>query len=370
MLMSFSSLNPYNLIDMPQDEASERYSFCSSLAADAWIDMGGKHSYQSWHFDAISDDGREAIVIDLYDNFILSPRFHLMTEKVAASAITWPAVCIAYFADGRPVLNATSEFPVSSFRAAPDRPECSIGRSNFHAEASDYGTGFMVAVDLPAVGGRRIRTEFEWLSVEGNLQTVHNPDADALWNMTIPRADVSGKIELVGRRGKVRRSFSFRGTGYHDHIKSRDLHYRDLRSRMWGRAHFADATLVFERHGGVQDHSAPGRFILIRDGQMTVRDAACLAGEHKRDRWGIQIPHRISYMSDDDIRMQIKPSAVITSGISEVKTLSEVTLDLDDGKARRATGITEFVDPRRLGKRLYRLLTDLKTGRGERSGWI
>src|SRR6476469_5637226 len=115
---------------MPQDAASERYSFCSSTAADAWTDMGGKHSYQSWHFDAISDDGREAIVIDFYDNFILSPRFHLMTEKVPASAITWPAVCIAYFADGKPVLHATSEFPVSSFEPKMGHPECRIGRSS------------------------------------------------------------------------------------------------------------------------------------------------------------------------------------------------------------------------------------------------
>ena len=32
-------------------------------------------------------------------------------------------------------------------------------------------------------------------------------------------ADVTGKIELVGRSGKVRRVYHFRGTGYHDHMR-------------------------------------------------------------------------------------------------------------------------------------------------------
>jgi carotenoid 1,2-hydratase len=355
---------------MLRDDIPERYSFCSSLRADAWSDLGGRHSYQNWHFDAISDDGRESIIIDFYDNFILSPRFHLITDKVPAADITWPAVCIAYFADGRPILHATSEFPVSSVTPHPEAIGCDIGRSSFRADSAAYGSGFMVNVDLPAAGGRRIRTKLEWLSIESDLQTEWDEQADAVWNMTMPRADVSGQIEVVGRRGKVSRTFAFRGTGYHDHIKSRDLHYRDLRSRMWGRAHFTDATVVFERLGGVQDNFAKGRFILIKDGKMEVLDAACLAGEHKRDRWGLNVPRRVSYMSDNDVQIEVRPTSIVTSGISDVKALGDVTLELNDGKVRHATGIIEFVDPRRLGKRLYRLLTDLKTGRGERSGWI
>lgn len=354
---------------MSQNENPEKYSFCSSVAADAWVDMGGRHSFQSWHFDGVSDDGEEALVVDFYDNFILSPRFHLMTEKVPVSALTWPAVCVAYYAHGRQVLHATSEFPVSAF-AVQEQPGCSIGRSAFSLKGTEYGSGLFVTLDLPAFAGRRIRGEIEWLSVEADLEEPSDATADAVWNMTMPRADVSGRLELVGRTGSIKQTFHFRGTGYHDHIKSRDVHYRDLSSRMWGRAHFTDATLVFERHGGVQDHSAPGRFILIRNGEMTIHEAACLASEHKRDKWGLNFPRRISYMSEEGIRVRVRPRSVVTSGISDVKTLGDITLDLGDGKSRKATGITEFVDPRRLGKRLNRLITDLKTGRGDRSGWL
>jgi len=181
---------------------------------------------------------------------------------------------------------------------------------------------------------------------------------------------VSGRIDLVGRSGKINRTYQFRGTGYHDHIKSNDLLYRDLSSRVWGRAHFSDATLIFERLGGVQDHSAPGRFILIRDGEAVENTASCLATEHHRDRWGIKVPGRLAYISVDGVSIRIKPRTLISSALSDVKYFSEITLGLNDGKPRRAFGIVQFVDPMRTRNRVLRLISELRTGRRDRSPWF
>ena len=191
--------------------------------------------------------------------------------------------------------------------------------------------------------------------------------SSAVWNAVAPRADVSGKINLIGRSGKTRKTVQFRGTGYHDQVTSRNVHYRDLSSRMWGRAHFVDSTVVFDRLGGAQNPNAAGKFYLIRDGKIEERQAACEATEHKRDRWGLLIPRRISFNSEDNIKVRIKPLAAFRSGFTEVKMLSEITLSLRDGKARKSVGITEFVDPRRLKSRIFRWISDLRIGREDKS---
>lgn len=351
-------------------EPAPDVSFCSSLSDDIWHNLAGPNAFESWHFDAVSDDGREAIVVAFYDNYVLSPRFIL--NSMGEPNVTYsgrhrfPAVSFVYAVDGKPVLSSVNEFVEGDFNSIGNGG-CAIGASSFKVDTAEYGSGFVVTIDIVTYGGRRIRAELEWLLIESNLEPLLTRDSSAIWNAVAPRADVSGKIALVGRRGKVRKTVQFRGTGYHDQVTSANVHYRDLSSRMWGRAHFVDSTVVFDRHGGTRDHNAPGKVYLIRDGKIDERSAACEATEHKRDRWGLNVPRRISFSSDDNVKVRIKPLTAFRSGFTEVKMLSEITLSLRDGKPRKSVGITEFVDPRRLQNRIYRWISDLRIGREDKS---
>jgi carotenoid 1,2-hydratase len=344
--------------------------FCSSVAHDAWVDLPGDRSFQSWYFDAISDDGREVLVIEFIDNYILSSQHDLAAAIGSKGKGRHPLVRISYSVDGRRVLDSGAEFSGADFIQCDDSPGCTIGRSGFKLDNAAYGSGYMLTIDVAAFAGRRIKVQIEWLSIESDLRIPDGESSGDMWNVSVPRADVSGRIDLVGRTGKVRRTYHFRGTGYHDHIKSSDLLYRDLSSRVWGRAHFSDTTLIFERLGGVQNHSAPGRFILVRDREIVEYSASCLATEHQRDRWGIKVPGRLAYLSPDGVRIRIKPRTLISSALSDVKYLSEITLGLNDGKPRRAFGIVQFVDPMRTRNRVLRLISELRTGRSDRSPWF
>jgi len=339
-------------------------SYCSSLNDDVWHDLAGPNAFESWHFDAVSDDGREAIVIAFYDNFVLSPRFHRPNLPVQRR---FPAVSLVYSLDGKTVLSSVNEFAPSDFNADAHKANICISGSTFSVERAEYGTGYMVTVEIKTVRGRRIRAELEWLTIEADLMPRTDEKAAAIWNIVVPRSDVSGKIMLIGRRGKVRKTVQFRGSGYHDHVSSENVHYRDLGSRMWGRAHFVDSTVVFDRHGGVQDRLAGGNVFLIRDGEIHESKAACVASEHRRDRWGLNVPRRIEFATGDDIRLTILPVRNVRSGFSEVKMLSEVTLELIDAKPRKTIGLTEFVDPRRMRNPLFRWISDLRIGRAGRS---
>ncbi len=346
--------------------SDEQISVCSSLSNDTWHNLAGPNAFESWHFDAVSDDGREAVVLAFYDNYVLSPRFHT-NSNIPANVIhsgkhRFPAVSFVYSVDGKPVFNSVNEYVEGDFRSG-ENSGCVVAGSSFRIDTAEYGNGFFVTVDIRTAGGRRIRAEMEWLLIESDLMPPNGERTPGIWNLVAPRADVSGKIMLIGRRGKVRRTVQFRGTGYHDQISSENVHYRELASRMWGRAHFTDSTVVFERHGGVQDRAAAGKVFLIRDGNIHERDAQFEVSEFKRDRWRLNVPRRISYVSDDQIKLRIKPTATIRSGFSEVKMLGEITLGLRDGKPRKSIGIIEFVDPRRMNGRLSRWITDLRIGR-------
>lgn len=352
---------------------SEDVAFCSSLKDDVWHNLAGPNAFESWHFDAVSDDGREALVVAFYDNYVLSPRFVLNSrgaENVTyAGKHRFPAVTFVYSVDGKPELCAVNEFVEADFGTVGGEG-CAVGPNSFRLDRAQYGNGFVVTLDLMTYRGRRIQAELEWLLIEADLAPQQEKPSEATWNAVVPRADVTGRIVLMGRRGRPRRTVHFRGTGYHDQVTSANVHYRDLTSRMWGRAHFVDSTVVFDRLGGVQDRMAPGRFYLITDGRIESRSAACEASEHKRDRWGLLVPRRITFTSDDSIRIRVKPVTAFRSGFTDVKMLSEITLSLRDGKPRRSVGITEFVDPGKLRRRLIRWISDLRIGREDRAPYF
>ncbi len=349
-------------------------SFCSSLEDDVWHGLGGANAFESWHFDAVSDDGREALVITFHDNYPLSPRFHAAagdrkvgTGNGASSAQRFPAVSLVYMVAGRTVFQAVNEFRPNEFNVNSYDLNYSIGDSSFGLAQAKYGSGFLVKVELRSARGRRLRGEFEWLFVESDLMKPDRPRSPANWNIVVPRADVSGKIIQIGRFGKARKTVQFRGTGYHDQITSEDVHYRDRESRLWGRAHFVDSTVVFDRHGGARNRHAPGQIFLIRNGRIEHYEANCEAIGRKRSRWGLTIPETVNFITEDDMSIRIRPIIPVRSGLMEAKMLSEITFGIPNEGERRTAGLVEFVDPRRLNNWLFRKVTDLEIGRSGRS---
>jgi hypothetical protein len=196
-----------------------------------------------WHFDALSDDGREAVVITFNDNYPFSPRaFRARARADGVCIETFPAVTLTYSVDGKVVLRAVNEFEGADCVTDGTAETCSIGNSSFRKNLAEYGSGFMLDLDLLTPRKCRLKADFEWLSIEtadvGGL-------ARAFRDVTAPRSDVSGRITRIGRKGKTQQVFQFRGTGYHDHVVLLTAGGR-LTSSLVGRAHFVDSTAVFQ----------------------------------------------------------------------------------------------------------------------------
>jgi hypothetical protein len=348
----------------------QREAICSSIKADAWRELMNEKAFEWWYFDALSDDARETVVVTFSDNYVFSPRYAAPIESTADLRPRFPAVSFIYAVDGRRVFHTINEYSGRHFRGDKSTAGCTIGDSSFRVDTAAYGTGYVVVVDVPVSPNRRLRATFEWLSIEADLL----PDAfddlpsDGLhWNMVAPRSDVSGRIELIGPRGNVKRVFHFRGTGLHDHVSGNAPLHDSISSRCWGRAHYADATAVFllECRPG-EEASSSTKLLLVKNGEISQHAAICEQVRFKRDRFGIKYPTRLNFVSEDDVRLRVKPLRLFDSGFYTLRAHSEMNLTLRDGKLRKTIGITEHLVPKNMKYRLFRWFSDLKIGRNGR----
>lgn len=352
-----------------QNIVASQNGFCSSVKADIWTQPSGDHAFQQWYFDALSDDGREAIFITFTDNFVFSPRYVDRSVSVPqdplimseAEQVRTPAVSFVYSVDGRVELRSLCEFGTKLFKAGSAFPQVYIGNNSFELEKAEYGTGYLLKIDLPLGGADRITASLEWLSVEAELDEVYPSPAPALlWNLAAARSDVTGRIEVTDQDGRSKRLIQYRGTGYHDGISGGGSFYDAVSCRHWGRVHFTDCTAVFCVQKASETNDPEASLVISSNGSLSAREATFVAKQVRRDKLGIRYPQRLTLVSNDDCRLQVKALKTIESGFHNVRMLCEMTLILRDQKTRKAVGISEIVSPGNLKYRLFRWLTDLQ----------
>lgn len=355
--------------EITEKTAAAKMSFSSDVSDDVWHAQQGEKAFEWWYFDALSDDGREAVVIMFTDNYVFSPRYYetsAQPRSVTSAINRFPAVTFVYSVDGQMVFKTVNEFGSGQFVGHAGTADCSVGKSSISVRSASYGTGHIVNVDVPLAPDKRLKAAFEWLSVESDLMhEASDGEQRFRWNMVAPRSDVTGRIEVLDRSGKSKQLIHYRGTGYHDHISGTDALDQMMNCRQWGRAHFSDCTAVYCVVDTVSDGRGAARLIVTRDGTISLRNADADASLFQRDFHGIRYPQRLVLRGDDDTRLRIKPIRTIESTFYNVRSLSEMTLTLRDGKPRKTIGISEIVSPKNMKYKLFRWLSDLQIDRKE-----
>lgn len=326
-------------------------TFLSSIKDDVWHDQAGDGAFECWTFDALSDDGREAVSISFHDNYVLSPRYANQTGTRV------PAVSFVYSVDGKNIYHKIVEYSEHSFRAERETAELSIGRNRFRVDKADYGSGYMLNLELPSRGGRMIEVNMEWLSIEADLLE-RSEMGVSWWNVVAPRSDVSGRITLIGRRGQAKKTCHFRGTGSHDHFGSRRRISDSFATRHWGHAHFVDATAIFLRQTIAVGEQFEKLYV-VTDGKIDEYDAVFAETHAAHGRYGARYPQKVTVSTDCGISLQIKPINAIESGFCNVKLVSEMTLELPGHKTHTTNGIAEFFTTARMQNSLFRFLNGL-----------
>ncbi|HVF86574.1 MAG TPA: hypothetical protein VM866_03250 [Pyrinomonadaceae bacterium] len=377
--------------ELQADEVKDGFRYCSSISDDVWHPAeGAPGGYEWWYFDAISDDGRDALVIIFLADFVFSPRFnravaeHRLGRGRAPRPAEFPAVSVCLYHDGRLQFRANNENTAADFSAGRDQPFCRIGRSNFRLVETPRGHSYDVTIDEPLRGGRRLNASLSWSVTDGDFSSrgVGDVPADANaqinssghgWNMVAPRCRVGGIISVFERDGARIDERHFGGAGYHDH--NRDVRWMPatIAEWQWGRAHFADqTTAVFYRYRENADEMPTTRLFVVRDKELAHYDAQLKKQSVRRHHFGVRYPRSLGFTAEAEgrtISLILSQRRVIESSYFYLRFLSDAALDIG-GRTQRAEAITEHLAPRALRWRWLDWLTNMRIGRNGRSSFL
>lgn len=366
-----------------QSTTKEKFSYSSSIAADVWHPKKNSKAFEWWYFDALSEDGRDAVVIIFLDNFIFSPRYNadnrkpfkladrFRRKKEADCQKCYPALAFTYYRDGKPKYRAINEFAPEEFSAGKGTASCHLGNNEFRLDSAPYGSGYMLTIDAKLRNNRTLKANFEWLSIESDFLPDKPVDANDAhsWNLAVSRADVTGRINVGGANNNDLDTIHFRGTGYHDHNLDNRWLPETVADWQWGRAHFADATAVFYRYKEFGEQ-ATTKLFTVRNDEFRDRDSSYEETNFTRDKFGIKYPQRLTLETEDKIRLRVKQTKIIDSSFFYLRFLSEMTLTLRDGKPRKTVGITEFLNPKALKYKWLDWLTNMRIGRNGKGSFL
>lgn len=369
-------------------QQTDRFHISSDLKDDVWHADAHEGAYEWWYFDALSDDGREALVIIFLANFIFSPRYnraataalvHDTNSSLSLSgASQFPAVAVCLYRDGRPVRRAINEYTAGDFSASRTRPECCIGQSSFRLETAHDSQRFVITLDEQLRRGRRLRGTFVWEIVEGDLlpaavddeltrQSFHS------WNLVAPRCRVSGSYIIDGHDHRQLEERVFAGVGYHDHNRDPRWLPAAINSWQWGRAHFAGTTVVFYRYQEIADAAPLTQLFLIQDTALYAPAINFKAADFRRHHFGIHYPRALTFTfkhENQRAMLQVRQPRVIDGSYFYLRFLADARLELSDGRTLHAPAITEQLAPRALRWRWLDWLTDMRIGKHGRASFL
>lgn len=351
LLMTLSDFNRYDI------------GVFSSLFPDT-VERGTARGFsQWWYFDALSDNGEDAVIVDFLATPALSTDTNGREQEGNGLSIRKPTVSFEYYRKGKLLYRASCEYPPDQLSSDPALGICRIGDSHFELGSADYGSGYSLKLDLPMARGRRLKAGMEWLFIESDLLG-REDDAvgeKSIWNVVAPRADVTGRFEVTDGNGRTVDTCHFRGSGYHDQRSGPANFLENFSTWTWGRIHFPDSTAIFlaAECGDV----SMSKLLVVRDSTFRVRDAACLRQSPSHDRLGIKYDRHINVGSDDGLELIINRLKPLSSGMYMLRFICEMELRLRDGKPRKSLGISECISPKRLRRGWMTRLSGLFSGR-------
>lgn len=367
----------------------------SSIADDVWHADAEPGAYEWWYFDAISFDGRDALVIIFLTDFLFSPRYNRAVAEgrrnlreggapVLLRPTEFPAVAVCLYRDGRPVVRAIHEFTREEFAAQIDHPACRIGGNSFRLEQGAEKSSYLIRIDMPLRRGRRLEAEFEWTITDGDLspkgETLPTADASSAgvheWNVVAPRCHVSGRLATMGP-GSDRRltEYDFQGLGYHDHNRDRRPLARAVAEWQWGRAHFPAATAVFYRYRERGKQLPLTRLFIVERGELRAYDSRFSQDGTRRHHFGLRHPYALRFSAETaeerwPVTLEVEQRQIVDASFFYLRFMGQARLELNDGRTTSAPVITEHLAPRALEWRSLWWLINMRIGRNGRPAFL
>ena len=342
----------------------------SSITDDVYHADERAGAYEWWYFDALSDDGRDCLVVIFLVGFIFSPAYNHSVDKhlrdktqPAPRPADYPAIAITLYRDARPLYRAINQFIAADFSADTTRPACRIGNSHFYLDETRY----VLELDAMLRGGKRLAGSFTWEMAQSSkfkVQSSKLPSDGHSWNLVAPRCRVNGTLKVAGE------TLNFAGNGYHDHNHDSRWLPESVAAWEWGRAHFADKTTAVYYHYRANGATEADCYLFLetKDGLQT-HPARLVAGKQKRHYFGLRYPRELT-IETENARLKITQRRVIDGSFFYLRCQDTATLELSDGAKQTAPAITEQLAPQALRYRWLDWLVNMRIGRNGRGAFL
>jgi len=329
----------------------------SDFSKDTQTDKPIPGSYEWWYFDGISGNGYSFVII-FYEGNPFSKRYiRSLNAGTGELARHFPALSISVYKENKPVFYSFEEVIPQSAAFSSENPAGKIGENYFTGVRNGNDVDYTVSLNQQLPNGDSIRGELHFRSESAEVSLNHisgNSDgANHSWNLVQPKCNIEGSLEIKGYDSSV---IPISGTGYHDHNFGSEPMKDTFDEWYWGRYHLDDATLIYYimREKGEWDKKA---WILEDNG--TVRPAQRITMNEKGlSLFGLETARKINF-EGDGFEALIQKDKMIDNGPFYQRFSGNIVLK--NGKEiKHARGISEYIYPSRIYKKLFWPLVDMR----------
>jgi carotenoid 1,2-hydratase len=324
----------------------------AKLDPDRFFDRTTPGAHEWWYFDAISDDGRDALVIVWYAGLPFDPSYGVATLRHLRNPSKYPqpraidhsAIGFSWYRDGKAIAYALNGHKADRFRHQAEPFAVEVATSRVERD----GEGYRLTIATPTAEGRPIRAEIRFKpadSTEPFERDLGTPDAPHNWILVAADCRVEGKATIGDQ------TLTFAGRGYHDHNAGAEDLSIAMKRWEWGRVQDGSFTNVYYR-------SEPHRgrpqavWVVCRDGRPElVRERTTLEvvpDGARRNVFGVRHARSLR-VADRGVRLVRENRACVDDGPFYLRWIADFDVDDTSGnRASKTTGIAELLDTRNL----------------------
>ena len=323
------------------------------LDPDRFLAFPTPGAQEWWYFDAISDDGRDALVLVWYAGLPFDPAYGVSALKhlkhpdrhPAPKALDHCAIGLSWYRDGKAIAYALNSFREEDFRHSSEPFSIRIGGNRLARDER----GYALEVATPAVDGKTpLRAALRFRPASGTEpmdRDLGRADAPHVWILAAADCSVEGEVVAGGR------SVAFLGRGYHDHNAGSEEISLAMRRWAWGRVHDGPLTHVYYR-SEPRSGAASAVWITCRDGRPeTVREGVEFTESAKPGGNIFGLRHgRTLRVSDSLEGLTDLRERCVDDGPFYRRWVGRITT-LGDGSG--SVGVSEWLDTRNLNRPLF-----------------
>lgn len=340
-------------------------------------------AYEWWYFDAIDRHTGYTLVVILYQGNPFSNRYIKQLKKdpedEASGPENFPAVSISVYKDNEPVFYSFTEYPKDKTHFSSELPSVKIGQHSLRCEITDSKLSYFLSLHERLPSGDRIEAELSFASPNNNInikfdgsdnRSLENKVGHS-WNLVQPRAEVHGNVKLF-HESNTRQdlSFTFSGTGYHDHNMGQEPMKSEFKDWYWGRFHFESSTLIYYVMNRRQTQQYQGWLVDNKDGRLVEKYQDIQLKDKARTIFGLHSARKIILESERS-QIVIQQSALLDNGPFYQRFLSDAFLSQGSAGLQKSSGISEYIFPERIYWRPLWPLVDMRIRyKGEKPHWV